>query len=364
MHCYGAEKGPLVRLEAKDEVRLAGSGGTDRACKMPLSMCLCCGGAVRVRIAAPCVERVMTITTKDIERSATMMRDLVDVLSGKLQAEFVQRGGSEKSLLTYAPLFVTGTGTDVGKTYVTALLIRALREVVGAQETIGYYKIAISGAPNLEVSDAGYVYDHAQLAQHQKLSSTSSYLFAEPVSPHLAAKHTDTLIKVDVIAHDMMEVMFNHHLTVMEGSGGIFCPLSWPVVEPLKDKKQVVAVAALGQRQVAFNEQGEPEQMMVQDWMQAAGKAFALRVIVVADAGLGVINDVLTTLISMQVYGYKPEQMRVILNNFRDEPMYHDNLAMIEAMSNGVPVIATVAEGGQQLQWYKERQQHCLLRTV
>ncbi len=138
-----------------------------------------------------------------------MMCDLVDVLSGKLQAEFVQRGGSKKSLFTYAPLFVTGTGTDVGKTYVTALLIRALREMVGSQETIGYYKIAISGAPNLEVSDAGYVYDQAQLAQYQKLSSSTSYLFAEPVSPHLAAKHTKTPIKMDVIAHDMMEVMFN-----------------------------------------------------------------------------------------------------------------------------------------------------------
>ena len=40
-------------------------------------------------------------------------------------------------------LFVVGTGTDVGKTYVSGLLVKGLRE---AGEKVAYYKAAMSGA--------------------------------------------------------------------------------------------------------------------------------------------------------------------------------------------------------------------------
>ena len=39
-------------------------------------------------------------------------------------------------------LFVTGTGTDVGKTYVSARIVKALK----SQYKVGYYKAALSGA--------------------------------------------------------------------------------------------------------------------------------------------------------------------------------------------------------------------------
>ena len=40
-------------------------------------------------------------------------------------------------------LFITATGTDVGKTYVTALIVKLLRD---AGIDAGYYKAALSGA--------------------------------------------------------------------------------------------------------------------------------------------------------------------------------------------------------------------------
>lgn len=40
-------------------------------------------------------------------------------------------------------VFVTGTGTDVGKTYVSALLVKTLRE---QGRSAGYFKPALSGA--------------------------------------------------------------------------------------------------------------------------------------------------------------------------------------------------------------------------
>ena len=51
-------------------------------------------------------------------------------------------------------IFVTGTGTDVGKTYVTALIVKKLAD---AGIHAGYYKAALSGAESIEESDAGYV---------------------------------------------------------------------------------------------------------------------------------------------------------------------------------------------------------------
>ena len=51
-------------------------------------------------------------------------------------------------------LFVTGTGTDTGKTYIAALMVKKLYE---AGYHAGYYKAALSGAASIEESDAGYV---------------------------------------------------------------------------------------------------------------------------------------------------------------------------------------------------------------
>ena len=57
-------------------------------------------------------------------------------------------------------LFITGTDTDIGKTYVTALIVKTLRE---AGYDAGYYKAAISGAPTVAASDAGFVNQIYQL---------------------------------------------------------------------------------------------------------------------------------------------------------------------------------------------------------
>ena len=62
-------------------------------------------------------------------------------------------------------LFITGTGTDVGKTYVTALIVKKLRD---SGRNAGYYKAAISGATkdeggNLLPGDAIYVNEISKL---------------------------------------------------------------------------------------------------------------------------------------------------------------------------------------------------------
>lgn len=75
-------------------------------------------------------------------------------------------------------LYVIGTGTDVGKTYISALLLKALRR--GGYDT-GYYKAVVSGAPSFAESDAAYV--NAQLPSESRKSSCFHTATLRPIRP-------------------------------------------------------------------------------------------------------------------------------------------------------------------------------------
>ena len=74
-------------------------------------------------------------------------------------------------------LYVVGTGTDVGKTYISALLLKALRR--GGYDA-GYYKAVVSGAPSFAESDAAYVNGAAAVGEPQELLLSYRYAQARP----------------------------------------------------------------------------------------------------------------------------------------------------------------------------------------
>ena len=85
-------------------------------------------------------------------------------------------------------LFITGTGTDVGKTFVSGLIVDALRRD-GA--SAAYYKAAMSGNQRrpdgtLIPGDALYVKKVSGL--DQPLEEMCPYVYEHAVSPHLAAQ--------------------------------------------------------------------------------------------------------------------------------------------------------------------------------
>ena len=75
-------------------------------------------------------------------------------------------------------LFITGTDTDVGKTYVTALLVKTLRS---AGYDVGYYKAAISGARTVAESDAGFVNRFAQIREPEDMLRTCIRMPYRPI---------------------------------------------------------------------------------------------------------------------------------------------------------------------------------------
>lgn len=207
-------------------------------------------------------------------------------------------------------LFVTATGTDIGKTYVTALIVKKLRSF---GLNAGYYKAAVSGAESVSESDAGYVNRIAEIGESEEL--LLSYLYKTAVSPHLAARIEGNPAEMSVIKSTFEKVCGQYEFVTMEGSGGIVCPIR-------KDEKAVI---------------------YLEDIIAALG----LPSIIVADAGLGTINAVVTTVEYMRKR--KLPINGIILNKWNGDFMQRDNLAMIEELT-GVRVVAVVKDGDAELE--------------
>lgn len=206
-------------------------------------------------------------------------------------------------------LFITGTDTDIGKTYVTALIVKTMRQ---AGYDTGYYKAAISGAPTVAASDAGFVNQFADIGEDEDM--ILSYLYQHAVSPHLAAKLEGHPLEKDVILKAWKRVTEKYPYVTMEGSGGIVCPIR-------HDEKAVYYLED------------------IISWLQ-------LPVLVVADAGLGTINHVVLTCEYIK-HRHIPIQ-GIILNNWKGGVMEEDNVKMIEEITS-VKVIAKVQKGDEIL---------------
>lgn len=204
-------------------------------------------------------------------------------------------------------IFITGTGTDIGKTYVTALIVKALKE---AKLNPCYYKAALSGArrenDKLIPEDAEYVKKIAGLTE--PLEKLVSYTYETAVSPHLAAKLEHLPASLNKIEADYKDLEARYGYMVVEGSGGIICPLRYD------------------------NEQS----FLLEDVI----KRLELDVIVIADAGLGTINSTYLTLHYLKAKGIRVQG--VILNHYLDTFLHQDNKKMLEVLTD-VPILATVA---------------------
>ena len=206
-------------------------------------------------------------------------------------------------------LYILGTGTDVGKTYITALWLKKLRE---SGHDVAYYKAAVSGAPSISESDAGYVKQLAGLSQED--DTLLSYVFDEAVSPHLAARHEGRVIDRTVVNRNFCHVAQTHAYTTVEGSGGIICPLHVT----------------------------DTDIYMLEDVV----KDLQLPAIVVATAALGTINSTVLTIHYLQSKGIAVKG--IIVNQYTGNPMEEDNCVMMERLT-GIPVLDRVGPGETSL---------------
>ena len=166
-------------------------------------------------------------------------------------------------------IFLTGTGTDIGKTYIAGLLVKTLAE---AGKRPAYYKAAMSGNDrrpdgSLIPGDGAFVKTFSGIGQ--SLESMCPYVYER------------------------------YDYVTMEGSGGILCPLRW-----------------------------DAQHIQLEDVVKSLGLASIL----VAEAGLGTINSVVLTAEYMKAKGL-PLKGIIFNHYHPGDTMEEDNLAMCQALT-------------------------------
>lgn len=129
------------------------------------------------------------------------------------------------------PIFITGIGTDIGKTVVAAIVAEALQA--------SYWKPVQAGFD--QGTDSQWVSERISRPNGRVFPET--YKLALPASPHIAARKEDMSIDLDRIMEDFREFRPHHpsssgshapspdparspDFLVIEGAGGLFVPLN------------------------------------------------------------------------------------------------------------------------------------------
>ena len=125
-------------------------------------------------------------------------------------------------------LFITGIGTDVGKTIASAIITEALEA--------DYWKPIQAG--DLDTSDSHKI--KAYLSNDKTVIHSNSYALNTAASPHLAAE----LDKIVIDLEKITEPVTKNHL-VVEGAGGLFVPLNNQdcVIDLIKPDYNVIVVS-------------------------------------------------------------------------------------------------------------------------
>jgi len=113
-------------------------------------------------------------------------------------------------------LVIVGTGTDVGKTVVAATLLARY----GPEIPLAYWKPVATGAR--DGRDTATV---EALAGDRAAILPESYLFDEPLSPHLAARLAGQRIDPAVLLADFERHRAGDRTLVIETAGGLLVPL-------------------------------------------------------------------------------------------------------------------------------------------
>lgn len=125
-------------------------------------------------------------------------------------------------------LFITGIGTDVGKTITAAIITQALEA--------DYWKPIQAG--DIDHSDSHKIQHY--ISNQKTIIHPNSYQLNTPASPHLAAELDDVSIVLDQI----IEPKTKNHL-VIEGAGGVLVPLNSTdcVIDFVRSDYKVIVVS-------------------------------------------------------------------------------------------------------------------------
>lgn len=192
-------------------------------------------------------------------------------------------------------LFITGTDTGIGKTLVTGLLAKAMREIRGLN--VATQKWVQTGSHFAEDLVCHHVIMGLPSKDFRRPSDLCPYIFNFPASPHLAASLEGKTIQKETILKSFKKTASRHDFVLVEGTGGLLVPYS--------KNRMLADIATL----------------------------LSLEVIVVAGNKLGAISHTLLTLEELK--RRKMKVRGIIFNNFPGQKkiILEDNVKTIESMT-------------------------------
>ena len=194
-------------------------------------------------------------------------------------------------------IFVTGTGTEVGKTVVAAAIARTL---AGEEKRVAVFKPAVTGLD--EGVETDYELLRRAAGSGQSDEEIAPYRYGPPASPHLAAALAGEEIDPERLRRAAGAAAAGAEALVCEGVGGFLVPLA--------------------------------PGYLLRDF--AADLGYPL--VVVAGPGLGTINHTLLTVEAARAAGL--EVAAVVLNPWPQEPseIERSNRETIASLAN-VPIL-------------------------
>lgn len=201
-------------------------------------------------------------------------------------------------------LFITSTGTEIGKTLVTATLCHQARQ---AGRDIMALKPVISGVDtDMTSSDTAVIAEALGMEAHAGTwDALSPFRFKAPLAPTMAAEKEDRNLSYAAVINFCQKALDQNPLTLIEGVGGSFVPLA--------------------------------EGKLVADWITDLN----LESILVTGSYLGTLSHTIATIEAMAARGLNTRAIVVSESapgTLYDNPDLHDTAAELEALC-GLPVV-------------------------
>ena len=194
-------------------------------------------------------------------------------------------------------IFITGTDTGVGKTFVTLALARAL---IGRGIDVGVMK-PISCGP---MADNDAVYLKKELKISDSLDLINPIRLKLPLAPYAVSIILRKKIDLKKIFKAFKKLLLTHEIVLVEGVGGALVPL---------EKNYFAADLA---------------------------KDLNIPAIIVARAGLGTINHTLLTVEALR--SRKVDICGIIMNGYKDKDISEGTNALMISEHSKIPILAKV----------------------
>ncbi|NMC19877.1 MAG: dethiobiotin synthase [Thermogutta sp.] len=220
-------------------------------------------------------------------------------------------------------LFITGTDTEVGKTYVAAMIARSLKR---AGYAVGVYKPVASGCRTVHgeiVSDDALLLWEAA-GRPGTLQEVCPQRFSAPLAPHAAAARENRRIDRDLLRGGLRPWLERSDIVLVEGVGGLLSPIS------------------------------------EEDYVADLAHDFGYPLLIVSRNALGTINHTLMTLTAAAVYRGGLQTAGIVLNEPTSpdpaDVSREDNPREIAARSSA-PLLPVVTFGATDfsspVDWYR-----------